>query len=309
MTRTVTTRRLTGLKPTGEPHLGILLGAIQPMVRDQYTSDATVFLADLHALTAAHEPRTLRETTLRHATVLLAAGLDPDRTVFYVQSQVPDHAELHFLLERTAARGRAAYPVLQASDILLHDTAEVPVGADQRPRVALTRDIAMRFNQRYGPTFVVPEPVTPTVAARVMDLANPTVKMGQTTSSASGAIGLLDPPALVTRKLSRAVTETDGIIAYDPAARPGVSNLLEILAACVGGTPVEIGTALRGYGDLRRATTEAVLGLLGPLRARFETLARDPGYVRQVLAEGAERARSRTAETVFRAKRAIGVLA
>jgi tryptophanyl-tRNA synthetase len=329
MTTTVATRRLTGLQPTGELHLGNLLGAIAPMIRDQYTTDSTVFLADLHALTVAHEPRTLRETTLRQATVLLAAGLDPDRTMFYVQSQVSDHAELHYLLECTTAYGEAhrmvqfkekagdrqnvrlsllTYPVMQASDILLHDATEVPVGDDQRQHVELTRDIAIRFNRRYGATFVVPEVVTPTVAARVMDLANPTAKMGKSTSSASGAIGLLDPPEQVTRKISRAVTDSDGIVAYDPALRPGVSNLLEILAACVGGSPAEVGSGLRGYGELKRATTEAVLGLLRPLQSRYETLARDPGYVRGLLAEGAERARARTADTVFRAKRAIGVL-
>ena len=155
---------------------------------------------------------------------------------------------------------------------------------------------------------MVPEVITPWFAARVMDLANPAVKMGKTTSSASGAIGLLDPPDLVTRKINRAVTDSDGIIAYDPAVRPGVSNLLEILATCVGGSPAEVGSGLRGYGELKRATAEAVLGLLRPLQSRYETLARDPGYVRGLLAEGAERARTRTADTVFRAKRAIGVL-
>jgi len=329
MTTTVSTRRLTGLKPTGDLHLGNLLGAIQPMVRDQYQSDSTVFLADLHALTVSHEPRRLRETTLEQATILLAAGLDPDRTLFYVQSQVPDHAELHYLLECATAYGEAhrmiqfrekaadrehvrlsllTYPVMQASDILLHDAAEVPVGDDQRQHVELTRDIANRFNRRYGHTFVVPDVVTPTVAARVMDLTNPTAKMGKTTSSTSGAIGLLDPPELVVRKITRAVTDSDGVIAYDPTLRPGVSNLLEILAACVGGSPAALSDDFHGYGDLKRATAEAVVGLLRPLQDRYATLARDPGYVRRLLTEGAERARTRTADTVFRAKRAIGLL-
>lgn len=329
MTTTVSTRRLTGLKPTGDLHLGNLLGAIQPMVRDQYQSDSTVFLADLHALTVSHEPRRLRETTLEQATILLAAGLDPDRTLFYVQSQVPDHAELHYLLECATAYGEAhrmiqfrekaadrehvrlsllTYPVMQASDILLHDAAEVPVGDDQRQHVELTRDIANRFNRRYGRTFVVPDVVTPTVAARVMDLTNPTAKMGKTTSSTSGAIGLLDPPDVVVRKITRAVTDSDGVIGYDPTLRPGVSNLLEILAACVGGSPASLGDDFHGYGDLKRATAEAVVGLLRPLQDRYATLARDPGYVRRLLTEGAERARTRTADTVFRAKRAIGLL-
>ncbi|MEV0716995.1 tryptophan--tRNA ligase [Asanoa sp. NPDC050611] len=303
---TTTVRRLTGLKPSGELHLGNLLGAIQPMVRDQYTSDSVLFLADLHALTVAHRSRSLRETTLRQATVLLAAGLDPDRTLFYVQSQVPDHAELHYLLHRTTVYAEA--PVLQAAGILLHDATEVPAGADQREHVALTREIATRFNQRYGATFVVPDVVTPPVGARVNDLANPTVKMGKTTSSASGAIGLLDPPSLVVHKINRAVTDSETTIGYDPALRPGVSNLLEILAACVGGSPATVATGLRGYGELRRATAEAVLGLLRPVQAAYGTLARDPGYVRRLLAEGAEQARARTADTVFRAKRAIGVL-
>ena len=330
MTTTVTTRRrITGLKPTGELHLGNLLGAILPMVRDQYHTDSTVFLADLHALTVAHDPRQLRERTLRQASILLAAGLDPDRVLFYVQSQNPDHAELHYLLECTTAYGEAhrmiqfrekaadrdhvrlsllTYPVMQASDILLHDAQEVPVGEDQRQHVELTRDIAQRFNHRYGHTFVVPDAVTPPVAARVMDLTNPTSKMGKTTSATSGAIGLLDPPEVITRKINRAVTDSDGNVTYDPVLRPGVSNLLEILAACVGTPPTTLSGGFQGYGDLKRATAEALVAMLQPLQTRYETLARDPGYVRRLLADGAERARSRTAETVFRAKRAIGLL-
>ncbi|GIF72213.1 tryptophan--tRNA ligase [Asanoa siamensis] len=301
-----TNRRLTGFKPSGDLHLGNLLSAIQPMVRDQYTTDSTVFLADLHAL-APGQPvpgrATVRETTLRQATVLLAAGVDPDRTLFYAQSQVPDHAELHHLLARTTSRGRTRP---QAADILLHDAAEVPAGADQRQHVALTRDIASRFNRRYGSTFVLPSVVTPPVAARVLDLADPTVKMGRPASP--GVIGLLDPPELVIHTIEQAMTEEDGPIGYDPAARPGVSNLLEILAACVGGAPATVGADLRGHAELRRVTAEAVLGLLRPVRARHATLARDPGYVRRLLADGAERARGRTAETVFRVKRAIGLL-
>jgi len=329
MTTTVTTRRITGLKPTGYLHLGNLLGAIQPMVRAQYTSDSIVFLADLHALTVTHEPRQVRERTLEQATVLLAAGLDPDRVLLYVQSQVPGHTELHYLLECATGYGEAqrmiqfkekagvqaqvrvsllTYPCLMAADILLHDAREVPVGDDQRQHVELTRDVAERFNARYGDTFVVPRAVTPEVAARVMDLTDPLSKMGKTSGSDVGTVRLLDPPDVVRRKVLRAVTDSGRGVSYDPVGRPGVANLLDILGACTGEPPAELAERFSGYGDLKRTTAEAVEAELRPLRQRAAELARDPGYVRRVLADGAERAHARTADTVHRAKHAIGLL-
>ncbi|HEY6597387.1 MAG TPA: tryptophan--tRNA ligase [Asanoa sp.] len=328
-TTAVTTRRITGLKPTGHLQLGNLVGAIQPMIRDQYAADSVVFLADLHALTVAHEPRRVRELTLEQATTLLAAGLDADRVLLYVQSQVPEHAELHYLLECATGYGEAhrmiqfrekaggaehvrlsllTYPVLMAADVLLHDAGEVPVGDDQRQHLELARDIATRFNGQYGNTFVVPVAVTPPVAARLMDLADPSAKMGKTSTSDAGTIFVLDSPDVVRRKVIRAVTDSAGGVDYDPVARPGGSNLLEILAACVGGSPAVLAGQFSGYGPLKQAVVEAVNAALRPIRMRHAELARDPGYVRRLLADGAERASARTAETVSRAKRAIGLL-
>ncbi|HEU5110818.1 MAG TPA: tryptophan--tRNA ligase, partial [Micromonosporaceae bacterium] len=289
-------RRLTGLKPTGHFHLGNLIGAIRPMVAAQYTGESVVFVADLHALTVEHDPARVRELVLEQATLLLAAGLDPDRSLFYVQSHVPQHAELHYLLECATSYGEAqrmiqfqervrrggqpvrlsllTYPVLMAADILLHDAAEVPVGEDQTQHLELARDVATRFNRRYGPTFVLPRAVNPPVAARVMDLADPTAKMGKTNDSAAGTIFLLDPPGTVRRKVTRAVTDGAARVRYDPAGQPGVANLLEILAACVGGEPAALAGDLGSYGRLKAAVVEAVEAVLHPLRTRHAELAR-----------------------------------
>ncbi|MGW0434276.1 tryptophan--tRNA ligase [Micromonospora sp. NPDC003197] len=328
-TATTATRRLTGFKPTGNLHLGNLLGAIRPIIAGQYRGETIAFLADLHALTVAHDPARVRELTLEQATMLLAAGLDPDRSLLYVQSQVSEHAELHYLLECATGYGEAhrmiqfkeksagqqqvrlsllTYPVLMAADILLHDAREVPVGDDQSQHLELARDVATRFNTRYGQTFTVPRAVHPEVATRVMNLADPTAKMGKTSSLDAGTIFVLDPPEVIRRKVLRAVTDSGSIVEYDPEHRPGVANLLEILAACVDGRPAELATEYTSYGQLKRAVAEAVTALLHPIQVRHTELTRDPGYVRRVLVDGAERARHSAADTVHRAKRAIGLL-
>jgi tryptophanyl-tRNA synthetase len=183
----------------------------------------------------------------------------------------------------------------------------VPVGNDQTQHLELARDVATRFNRRYGPTFVVPRAVNPPVAARVMDLADPTGKMGKSNDSAAGTIFLLDPPGTVRRKVMRAVTDGNARVRYDPAGQPGVANLLEILAACVGGEPAALAADFGSYGPLKNAVVEAVTAALHPLRTRYEELARDPAYVRRVLDEGAERARDSAAETVHRTRRALGL--
>ncbi|MFD0742231.1 tryptophan--tRNA ligase [Phytohabitans flavus] len=245
-----------------------------------------------------------------------------------MQSQVPEHAELHFLLECATRYGEAhrmiqfkerssnrgsrlsllTYPVLMAADILLHDTAEVPVGEDQRQHVELARDVASRFNTHYGQTFVVPRAVNPEVAARVMDLSDPTAKMSKT-SGAPGTLFLLDPPEVIERKVMRAVTDSGDTVSYEPETRPGVANLLEIIAGCTGGSPAALASGFASYGALKRAVAEAVIGTVRPVQARFAELSRDPGYVRRVLADGAEQARDVTAETVHRARRALGLIA
>ncbi|MFC6021897.1 tryptophan--tRNA ligase [Plantactinospora solaniradicis] len=322
-------RRITGLKPTGHLQLGNLIGAIRPIVATQYRAETIVFLADLHALTVPHQPAQIRALTLEQATVLLAAGLDPDRALLYVQSHVPQHTELHYLLESSTSYGEArrmiqfreksanqqqvrlsllSYPVLMAADILLHDAQEVPVGDDQNQHLELTRAVATRFNARYGDTFTVPRAVHPTVSARVMDLTDPTAKMGKTNDSDAGTIFLLDPPDVIRRKVQRAVTDPGRTVEYDPERRPGVANLLDILAACLGASPTALAADYGSYAQLKAAVIEAVEAMLRPIRLRHDELARDPGYVRRVLADGADRARESTADTVHRTRRAMGLL-
>lgn len=325
MTDTLTrTRRLTGFKPTGHLHLGNLLGAVRPLIAAQDRADSIAMIADLHALTVPHDPERVRALTLEQATVMLAAGVDPARTALIVQSQLPEHAELHYLLECATQYGEAArmiqfkeksagggpvrlslltYPVLMAADILLYDTAQVPVGDDQSQHLELARTVATRFNRTYGQTFVVPDGVRPERAARVMDLADPAAKMGKTSASGAGRIGLLDPPDVVRRTIARAVTDTVGRVRHDPRAQPGVTNLLTILEACTGQPAGEFAS----YGALKAAVTDAVEATLAPIRARHRELAADPGHVRAVLAEGRARVQLTARATVRRAKRALGL--
>jgi tryptophanyl-tRNA synthetase len=315
--------RLTGFQPTGHLHLGNLLGAMLSLIAAQARSSSIAMIADLHAMTREHDPARVRALTLEQATVLLAAGVDPDRTALIAQSQVPEHTELHYLLECLTHHGEAArmiqfkeksaaggpvrlslltYPVLMAADILLYDTREVPVGEDQTQHLELARTIATRFNHRYGETFVVPEGVRPDAAARIMDLADPATKMGK--SAGAGRIGLLDPPEVTRRTIARAVTDTVGAVRHDPVRQPGVTNLLAILEACTG----EPAGRFSSYGELKRAVTDAVEAALAPVRARHAELARDPGYVRKVLADGREKVRPTAHATVRRARQAIGLL-
>jgi len=328
LTSTHTIRRLSGFKPTGRLHLGNYLGAIGPMVEAQRTTESVVMIVDLHALTVEHDPKRLRQLTGEVLATLLACGTDPTTTLCYVQSDVPEHAQLHYLLECATGYGEAArmiqfkekaaaqqqvrlslltYPVLMAADILLHDADEVPVGDDQTQHLELARDVANRFNTRYGRTFVVPRAVNPTVAARVMDLTDPLAKMGKSAASDAGTILLLDDPDVVRRKVARAVTDADGEVVYDPYRKPGVSNLLEILAACERDEPDLTALRFASYGELKDATAQAIVDTLAPVRSRYAELLADPDYLSRVRREGAERARERAAATVERAKQAIGL--
>ncbi|MFC4783135.1 tryptophan--tRNA ligase [Nocardioides sp. MAHUQ-72] len=316
---TAPTRRLSLLTPSGRLTLGNLLGALRPMAQDQ--DDAYYGLSDLHAMTTAHDPGRLRSRTLEMATLLLAVGLD--RATLFRQSQVPAHTSLAYLLECTAYTGELGrmiqfkekstassrvslytYPVLMAADILLYRPAVVPVGDDQRQHVELTRDLALRFNRAYGEVFTVPEIATPAVGARVMDLADPTRKMSKS-ADAAGSVFLLDPPDVVRRKVSRAVTDSDtgaSAVRADRDAKPGVTNLLEILTAC-GGSAAGITT----YGALKKAVTDAVVAELEPLQKRYADLAADPAYVTGVYAAGAARCREVTAPVLAAAEAAIGL--
>ncbi|CAL9491355.1 Tryptophan--tRNA ligase [Streptomyces sp. enrichment culture] len=300
---------------------------------DQYRADALFCVVDLHALTVEHDPARVRRLSRQAASLLLAAGLDPRVCTVFVQSHVDEHARLSYLLECVATDGemrrmiqykeKAArererggsvrlslltYPALMAADILAYGADEVPVGDDQAQHVELARDLAVRFNHRYGHTFVVPRATVPGVAARVMNLQEPASKMGKSDDTGPGIVHLLDEPDVVRRKIMRAVTDSGREVVYDREARPGVANLLEILAACTGGDPEELSGAYESYGALKEDTAEAVVEVLRPVRARHKELCADPGHVEGVLRDGARRARAMARPTVDAAYRAIGLL-
>ncbi|WNI19725.1 tryptophan--tRNA ligase [Actinacidiphila sp. ITFR-21] len=328
------TRIVSGVKPTGHLTLGNYLGVLRRWAAaDQDRGEALFCVVDLHALTVEHDPARVRRLSRQAATLMLAAGLDPARCTVFLQSHVDEHARLPYLLECVAvdggmrrmiqyreksARARAAgqsvrlslltYPVLMAADILAYRADEVPVGEDQTQHVELTRELAERFNQRYGRTFVVPRATRPAVAARVMDLRDPLVKMGKSHEATAGIVYLLDEPETVARKARRAVTDSGPGVSYEPGTRPGVAHLLEILSACTGAAPEKLAAAYNGDGALKAAVAEAVVELLRPLRARHAELSADPGYVDAVLREGAARARALARPTVDAAYAAIGLL-
>ena len=335
------TRIFSGIKPTGHMTLGNYLGAVRQWAEvDQRRGEALFCVVDLHALTVEHEPARVTRLSRQVATLLLAAGLDPAECTLaectlFVQSHVDEHARLSYLLECTASDGEMrrmiqykeksaqaqaagesvrlsllTYPVLMAADILAYGASEVPVGDDQTQHVELTRDLAVRFNQRYGQTFVVPRATKPVVAARVMDLQEPTSKMGKTTAGGGGVVFVLDEADVVRKKVMRAVTDSgSGGVEYDREAKPGVANLLDVLAACGGGgTPEELAGAYHSYGALKKDVADAVVEVLRPVRERHAELAADPEYVDGVLREGAGRARAMARPTVDAAYRAIGLL-
>ena len=322
-------RVLSGIQPSGDVHLGNLLGALRNWVADQHTHESFHPIVDLHAITVAQDPAELQAATLRLAQLLMASGLDPEICVLWVQSHVPEHAELSWILECTAGFGELrrmhqfkdkaegadfvsaglfTYPVLQAADILLYDTDVVPVGDDQRQHLELTRDIAQRFNARYGDVLVVPEHRIPPAGARVMDLQDPTRKMSKSLGEAPGTIWLLDDPDTVRRKVRRAVTDSEPEVRFDRDAKPGVSNLLEILAAATQRTPQEVAAVYDRYGPLKNDCAEALVEMLAPIRQRFAELSADPAETGRQLAAGAAAAAEVAAATMARVRRAIGFL-
>jgi tryptophanyl-tRNA synthetase len=323
-------RVLSGIQPTGDIHLGNYLGAIRRWVDDQHAQDAYFCVVDLHALTIPRDPAELRAKTLETTLLLVAAGLDPDVCTLFVQSHVGEHAELSWILESVASMGELermtqfkekagdgresarvalfTYPVLQAADILLYDADQVPVGEDQRQHLELCRDVAQRFNHRYGDTFVIPEATLPGVGARVMDLQRPTAKMSKSAESPQGTVLVLDDPATIARKFKRAVTDTGTDVAFDPEKKPGVSNLLSILGAATRRRPADVAQGYTQYGPLKADTAEAVVELLRPVRERYVELAADPEAVRATLTGGAEKAEAVASVTLARARNAIGLL-
>ncbi|MFF7214338.1 tryptophan--tRNA ligase [Streptomyces sp. NPDC008238] len=328
------TRVFSGIKPTGHLTLGNYLGAVRQWAAvDQHRAESLFCVVDLHAITVEHDPARVRRLSRQAATLLLAAGLDPRVCTLFVQSHVDEHTRLAYLLECTATdgemrrmvqykekaakeRGRGGgvrlslltYPVLMAADILAYGADEVPVGDDQAQHVELTRDLAVRFNHRYGHVFTVPRAVLPQVAARVMNLQDPGSKMGKSQDTGPGIVYLLDEPEVVRRKVLRAVTDSGQDVVHDPQERPGVANLLEVLSACTGRPPGDLAAGYDSYGALKKDTAEAVVEELRPLRERHAGLVADPGYVDGVLREGAERARALARPTVDAAYRAVGLL-
>ncbi|MEU5536657.1 tryptophan--tRNA ligase [Streptomyces sp. NPDC020362] len=327
-------RVFSGIQPTGHLTLGNYLGAMRRWAQtDQHRADALFCVVDLHALTVDHDPARVRRLSRQTATLMLAAGLDPEVCTVFLQSHVDEHTRLSYLLECVATDGemrrmiqykeKAArvrerggsvrlslltYPVLMAADILAYGTEEVPVGDDQVQHVELARDLAVRFNQRYGYTFVVPTATRPEIAARVMNLQNPTSKMGKSDDSGLGVVYLLDEPDVVRKKVMRAVTDSGRDVEYDRETRPGLANLLEVLAACTDGDPKVLAGAYESYGALKKDTAEAVVEVLRPVQARHRELCADPAQVEVVLREGAEKARAIARPIVDAAYRAIGLL-
>ena len=324
-------RVLSCIQPTGSVHLGNYLGALVNWVSGQHDGDVFHGIVDLHALTAIDTPGVIGKQTLELAAMLFACGLDPDVATIFVQSHIHEHTELAWIMECTVSYGELSrmtqfkdksarreaefvsaglftYPALQAADILLYDADEVPVGDDQRQHIEITRDIAVRFNHRFGDTFVLPKAVHPKAGARVMDLQEPTSKMSKSATSDSGLVYLLDDNASISKKFKRAVTDSDGEVKYDVANKPGISNLLDILSAATGKPIDELVAQYSQYGTLKSDTGDAVIAVVEPIRTRFQELMQDKGELARLLSIGNERARSVAAVTLQRAHSAIGLL-
>ncbi|MCW2582149.1 MAG: trpS [Klenkia sp.] len=326
-------RVLSGIQPTADSfHLGNHLGALRQWVSMQADHEAFYCVVDLHAITVEQDPAVLRRRTLVSAAQLIALGVDPDRSALFVQSHVPEHAQLGWVLQcltgfgeagrmtqfkdKSARQGQSStsvglftYPILQAADILLYQAERVPVGEDQRQHLELTRDLATRFNSRYGDTFVLPEAFIPPGAAKVLDLQQPDKKMSKSLPEA-GCINLLDDPRTTAKRIRSAVTDTGREVVFDPAGKPGVSNLLTIHAAFSGRTLAELEEhfAGRGYGDLKKEVAEVVGDALAPVQARTVELLADTAELEAVLAAGAARAREVAAPTLATVFARIGFL-
>src|ERR1035437_3102955 len=320
-------RILSGIQPSGSMHIGNYLGAVRQWVASQ-NPDAFYCIVDLHALTLQIEPDKLREQTIDYLASLLAAGLDPDVCTLFIQSQVPYHAQMNWLLECVATYGELSrmtqfkekasrqegyrvglltYPVLMAGDILLYSAEQVPVGQDQRQHLELTREIAERFNNRYGEVFTVPAAVQPVAAARVMDLQDPTRKMSKSLASPMGLIYLFDEASEIDKKIKKAVTDSDNEVRFDWDKKPGLSNLLEMFASFSGETPPQVAERYSRYGDLKKDLSELVISSLAPIQQRYRELRSDEGALRAVAALGAEKAADVAGPLYHRAAAAMGL--
>ncbi|WP_295128338.1 tryptophan--tRNA ligase [uncultured Leifsonia sp.] len=327
-------RLYSGMQPSADSlHLGNYIGALLQWKDLQSSHDAFFSVVDLHAITVAQDPAELREKTRRTAAQYIAAGIDPSASTLYVQSHVPAHAQLAWVLNTITGFGEAArmtqfkdksakqgadatsvglfaYPVLMAADILLFDAEVVPVGDDQRQHVELTRDLAERFNSRFGETFVVPQAMILKDGARVYDLQNPESKMSKSSESGAGIVWMLDEPDVTRKKIMRAVTDTDGVVSFDRAGKPGISNLLSIYSALTGRpvADIELEYDGTGYGDFKKGLVEVVVETFGPVRERALDLLADPAELDRILAGNAERASEVAERTLAKAYNAVGLL-
>jgi tryptophanyl-tRNA synthetase len=323
-------RIFSGIQPTGRKHLGNYIGAITQYVAGQDRGEGIYCIVDLHATTVAYEPEALRSGVYDLAAVLLAAGLDPERCIFFRQSDVPEHSELEWLLTSVTAYGELqrmtqfkdksgqqrelvsaglfTYPVLMAADVLLYRAHEVPVGDDQRQHVELMRDVGERFNTRFGETFVVPEGVFLTVGARIMDLQNPDKKMSTTGGSPQGTVYVLDEPEAILKKFKSAVTDSGREVKRGPD-KAGIANLLEILAVVRGTSIAELEAEFEGagYGDFKLAVGEAVVDYLAPVRERYNALREDEAALEAILGRGAVKAREIAVDTMRDVRAVMGV--
>jgi len=314
-------RIFSGIQPTGDKHLGNYSGGFRQYAATQEEGDAFFCIVDLHSITVAHDPNELRESTLDLAAILFATGIDPDRSTVFVQSHVTAHAEAAWLLSSVASYGQLGrmtqfkekserqefiaaglftYPVLMAGDILLYQTDLVPIGDDQRQHLELARDVAVRFNQRFGETFRIPDGRFPEIGARIMDLQEPTNKMSTTGGTQQGTVLIADPPDVVRKKIKSAVTDSGRDVRHDPREKPGVSNLIEIMSVATGESFAEIESRYDagGYGPFKEDVAEAVVGLLDPIRRRYEELRADEPELHRLLALGADKARTASAPTL-----------
>jgi len=322
-------RIFSGIQPTGAKHLGNYIGAIRNYVATQERGEAFFCIVDLHSITTDYEPEELREATLSLAALLFAAGLDPDRSTVFVQSHVSAHPEAAWLLgsvtsfgelrrmtqfkekgeqQEFVSAGLFTYPVLQAADILLYQTDLVPIGDDQRQHLELSRNVAERFNSRHGETFRLPEALIPEVGGRIMDLQEPTKKMSTTGGTPQGTVGVLDPPETIRKKFKTAVTDSGTDVRHAPDDKPGISNLMEILAI-VGGqelSAIEARYDGQGYGAFKDEVAEAVVAALDPIRLRYEELRADTAELDRLLALGAGKAREASAPTLERMYERMG---
>jgi tryptophanyl-tRNA synthetase len=327
-------RVFSGIQPTADSfHIGNYLGALRQWVALQETHETVYCVVDLHAITVPQQPADLRRRSRVAAAQLFAAGLDPDRSIVFVQSHVAEHAELAWVLSCITGFGEASrmvqfkdksakggadaasvglftYPILQAADIVLYDADQVPVGEDQRQHLELTRDLAQRFNHRFGTTFVVPGPYILPEVAKIADLQDPSIKMSKSASAPQGIIDVLEDPAAIRRKIMRAVTDTDGEVRADEQAKPGVTNLLRIYSA-LSGAPIaslEQRYAGAGYGSFKKELGEVVVDAFAPIRERTEELLADDAQLDKLLAAGAARAHELAAATMARVRDRIGFL-